>query len=71
MELRILIQVLKAVLEMTGHHQDSTTLLYYQQKIHLNLFHATLRELAGHQTDIPCDMLVDKLLLGGANVTLD
>jgi len=65
MELRILIQVLKTVLE---NHQELTTLLYHQQKIHLNLFHATLRELASHQTDILHDMIVDKLLLGGASV---
>jgi len=67
----MLTHVLKVVLEVTRHHQELNMLFCHNQKICLNQFYATLRDLAGHQIDMFHDMLLDKLLLGGASVTVD
>ena len=67
----MLIHVQIPVLKVTGHQQESNMLFWHHQIIFPNQFHATLRDTAGHQIDMFHEMLVDKLLLGGASVILD
>jgi len=64
-------QLYMPVLEVTGHHWEFNVLFYHHQNWQIMFqCHTTLRDIASHQTGTLHDTLVDKLLLGGASVTV-